>query len=160
MTKASWCSPTVYDVTRTPERASVPNRLTLTVPEAPGAYAIYHLGQAGVFETILDFGECGLRPNSKPHGLRGRLASNAAHSASARIALDLARGRLQGDLRVVWLEAETKELAKEIQDGLLSLFRRECGRQPRYNSKVEHHPCPGLFESVYSDLKVVARCTT
>lgn len=160
MTNPAWCKPVVYDLTRSARRTSVPKDVTLDVPELPGVYAICRVGAGGVFEAILDIGECGLRPRSSPRGLRGRLASGVAHSASERIAADVSCGRLQGGLHVVWLEAESKEFAKEVQDALLTLFVRECGMQPKYNEKPEHHKSPERFESIYHQLKAVAGCGT
>lgn len=155
---AMWSTGIAYDLSRTLRRASVPRALGHAVPEVPGAYLIYRLGHADTLETILDIGECGLRPNSKPHGLRGRLASEVAHSASARIAHDVVRGHLRGDLHVMWCEATSKESAKEVQDALISLFVRECGCRPRYNSKREHHARPDSFLAMYRQAKVLAGC--
>jgi hypothetical protein len=89
--------------------------------------------------------------------LRGRLASNVAHSASARIATDIARGHLDGDLAVVWWESDLKEAAKELQDALICLFKRDFGRQPKYNAKIESCEEPERFESTYDALKVIIR---
>jgi len=160
VTKSIWCSPIAYDLTRTSRRVSVPSDLELTVPEVPGAYAIYRQAHVDVCGTILDIGECGPRPKSKPHGLRGRLASGVAHSASEQMALDIRRGHIRNDLRVVWVEAETKKRAKEIQDALITLFRRECGEQPKYNTKPENHSNPESFVLIYAALKVAAGCKT
>jgi len=157
--KRRWSNPVTYDLTRTLRRVSVPEALGNTVPEVPGTYAICRIGQAETFEIILDIGECGPRPNSRPHGLRGRLAAVVAHSASEQIARDLQNGSLQGNLCVVWFETESKGPAKEIQDALISLFRRDCGKQPRYNTKHEWHAHPDNFRPIYLELKVLTGCS-
>jgi len=154
-----WSNPAPYDTTRTVRRVSVPKTLTESVPETPGTYVIYRAAQGDTCDVIIDIGETGPRPNSKPHGLRGRLATTVAHSASEKIARDTNGGKV-GDLRVVWSEAESKEAAKELQDALITLFRRECGRQPMYNTKHEDHLQPEAFESTYHDLKRQIGCST
>ena len=158
MTQA-WSDPLPYDLTRTPRRASVPAELARRVPETPGTYVIYHPDQANACDTIVDIGETGLRPNSTPHGLRGRLATAVAHSASEKIAGDINDGGLSDELRIVWLQRDSKEDAKELQDALVTLFRQECGRQPAYNTKTEHHLQPEAFDSIYLDLKRHIGCT-
>ncbi len=145
---------------RTLRRVSVPKAFTESVPETPGTYVIYCVAQGNTCDIIIDIGETGLRPNSKPHGLRGRLATTVAHSASEKIVRDIERGKVFGDLRVVWTETESKEAAKGLQDGLITLFRRECGRQPKYNTKHEEHLKPETFESIYDDLKRRIGCST
>lgn len=70
-----------------------------------------------------------------------------------KMAQDIKTGKIADDLWVVWCWTESKELAKELQDALITLFRRECKRQPQYNIKWEGHPQPETFESVYIDLK-------
>ncbi len=154
--KIHWSKPVPYDLTRTSRRASVPKALEDGVPQTSGVYAIFRVGQTGALETILDIGECGPQPKSSPHGLRGRLATSVAHSASQRMAVDIGVGKLSGELRVVWFEAESKSLAKDAQDALASLFKREYGRQPEYNAKREDHPAPRTFEAVFEELKVLA----
>jgi hypothetical protein len=157
--KRAWSKALTYDLTRTQRRASVPKAFGSAVPEAPGTYVIYCLGQTSAGDAILDIGECGPRPRSKPHGLRGRLASNVPHSASEQIALDIFSGNLRGGLGVVWFEAESKPVAKDAQDALVSIFRREFGKQPRYNRKWEHHHQPDNFEQAYRELKALVGCT-
>lgn len=154
-----WSNPVLYDMTRTRRRVSVPKAFTERVPETPGTYVIHRVAQGNACEIIIGIGETGLRPNSKPHGLRGRLATGVAHSASEKIARDIERGKAVGDLRVVWIETESKEAAKELQDGLITLFRRECERQPEYNAKYEEHLEPEVFESIYDDLKKRIGCS-
>jgi hypothetical protein len=155
-----WSNPVPYDTTRSLRRVTVPKASTETVPDTPGTYVIYRVAQGSTCDIIIDIGETGLRPNSKPHGLRGRLATTVDHSASEEIACDIKGGKVVGDLRVVWTEMESKEAAKELQDGLITLFRRECGRQPEYNAKYEEHLRPEVFESVYDDLKRRIGCST
>lgn len=99
--------------------------------------------------AIVDIGETGLRPNSTSHGLRGRLATTVAHSASEKIAAGINDGTVFDELRVTWLQRD----AKELQDALLTLFPQDCGRQPVYNRKTEHHMQPEVFESIYLDPK-------
>ena len=152
---AVWSVPCVYDLTRTPKRASVPKSCEETVPECPAAYVIFEAdsGDAGV--SVLDIGECGPRPRSKPGGLRGRLATNVAHSSSERIALDLSNGRtgLRNRLYVIWTKCGSKETAKTTQDALLVLFKSEFGRQPKYNAKIEYCSDADRFKSTYEVLK-------
>jgi hypothetical protein len=148
-----WSDPVPYDLSRTPRRASVPRGFSKSVPETPGTYVVYRIGQANPCEAIIDIGEAGPRARSTPKGLRGRLATAVAHAASKKIAADVGDGRLRDELRVVWVERQSKEDAKELQDALISLFRQECGRQPRYNTRVEKHPHPELFAPAYADLK-------
>ena len=155
-----WSNPIPYDTTRTLRRVSVPKAFTESVPETPGTYVIHRVAQGNACDIIIDIGETGPRPKSKPHGLRGRLATTVAHSASKKIARDIKGGKVFGDLRVVWTETESKEAAKELQDGLITLFRRECGRQPEYNAKREKHLQPEAFESIYDDLKRQIGCST
>jgi hypothetical protein len=130
----------------------------MRAPDVPGTYVIYRVGLASVCDAIVDVGETGQRPRSNIQGLRGRLATSVAHSASEKIASDIRSGKLSDDLRVVWIEQESKAEAKELQDALISLFRQECGRQPGYNTKRESHPSPEQFESVYDTLKVHIGC--
>lgn len=155
-----WSNPVPYDATRTRCRVSVPKAFSECVPETPGTYVIHRVAQGNACNIIIDIGETGPRPKSKPHGLRGRLATTVAHSASEKIACDVKGGKVFGDLRVVWTETESKEAAKELQDGLITLFRRECGRQPEYNAKYEEHLRPEVFESIYDDLKRWIGCST
>ena len=84
-----WSKPLPYDLTRTPNRASVPKSHGHAVPELPGVYVICLSGCTETAEAIVDIGECGPRPNSSPRGLRGRLASGVAHSASELIAEEI-----------------------------------------------------------------------
>jgi hypothetical protein len=127
------------------------------VPEVPGTYIIYRIGEAQPTEQIIDIGECGPRPRSKPRGLRGRIASAVPHSASERMAEDIARGDLRGELRVVWRPSESKKDSKQAQDALITLFRREFARQPRYNCRREHSSHPESFEAAYLALKAFIR---
>ena len=157
MTQA-WSNPLPYDLTRTVRRVSVPKQFAKSVPETPGTYVIYRVGQVNTCDAIVDIGEAGQRPNSTPQGLRGRLATTVAHSASKKIAVDINDGRLSEELRVVWLERESKDDAKELQDALITLFRQECGQQPIYNKKPEQHWQPEVFESIYADLKTLIGC--
>ena len=157
MTQA-WCDPIPYDLSRTPCRASVPRELSKSVPETPGTYVIYRTGQSDTCDAILDIGEAGLRPNSTPKGLRGRLATAVAHSASEKIAADINDDKLPNELCVVRFERRSKEDARELQNALISLFRQECGRQPRYNTKLEQHPEPEAFVPVYAALKTHIGC--
>jgi len=149
----AWCDPIPYDLSRTRCRASVPREFSKSVPETPGTYVIYRIGQANTCGAIIDIGEAGPRPNSAPKGLRGRLASTVAHSASERIAADMNDGRLPNELCMVWVERRSKEDAKQLQNALISLFRQECGHQPRYNRKLEEHPEPEAFLPLYAALK-------
>ena len=148
-----WSKPISYDLVRTSRRVSVRQDLAHLVPQKPGVYAVLDVGKAELAEAILGIGECGIRPNSVPHGLRGRLASNVAHSAAEKIADDLRTGALSGPLTVVWIETVSKESAKELQDALVTLFRSECGRQPRYNRRLEQHSNPDSFKAPYIQLK-------
>ena len=154
----NWSKPVLYDLTRTSRRASVPQHLAQLVPESSGTYAIFRSGKFNLFDALLDIGECGPRPNSKPHGLRGRLATNVPHSASEKIARDLRSGDIVEALSVVWIETPSKDSAKELQDALITLFRLDCSKQPRYNGKREHHPHPDIFRPAYLRLKVLTGC--
>ena len=154
----NWSSPVPYDLTRTSRRASVPPSIERVMPETPGAYAIFRAGISRTIDAILDIGECGPRPRSSPHGLRGRLATSVAHSASERIARDLQTGVLTGTLHVAWLSASSKQSAKEIQDALITLFVQDCGTQPLYNNKLERHARPEPFNPDYQCLKRLAGC--
>lgn len=155
-----WSNPVPYDTTRSRRRVSVPRAFTGSVPQTPGTYVIYRVAEGNACDIVIDIGETGLRPKSIPHGLRGRLATTVAHSASEKIACDIKGGKAFGDLRVVWRKRESKEAAKELQDGLITLFRRECGRQPEYNAKHEEHLRPEEFISIYDDLKRRIGCST
>ena len=148
-----WSDSVVYNLRRTFFRASVPKEAEGNVPEKPGSYIIYDKSQSDLCKRIIDIGETGPRPNSKPHGLRGRLASTVAHSASQKMAQDIQAGKIAINLWVIWYWTESKELAKELQDALITLFRREYKRQPQYNIKWEEHLQPEAFESIYIDLK-------
>ncbi len=150
----AWCDPIPYDLSRTRRRASVPREFSKSVPETPGTYVIYRVGQANTCDAVIDVGEAGLRPNSTPKGLRGRLATAVAHTASQKMATDIRGGTLPNKLCVVWVERASKEDAKELQDALITLFREQCGRQPRYNTKLEQHPQPLAFVHVYAALKM------
>ncbi len=152
-----WSEPVPYDLTRTRKRASVPRSIERSVPESPGTYVIFRIGQGQISDSIVGIGECGPRLNSTPCGLRGRLASNVAHSASERMARDIVQGALVGDLRIAWRRAKSKAEAKEVQDGLIALFRQDFGRQPIYNAKVEDSPNPEAVQAVYKELKVLIR---
>ena len=157
MTQA-WSNPIPYDVTRTLHRASVPRQFAKSVPETPGTYVIYRVGQANTCDAIVDIGEAGPRLNSTPQGLRGRLATTVSHSSSEKIAAEINDGKLPNELCVVWFERESKDDAKELQDALITLFRQECGRQPVYNTMPEQHPQPEAFESIYAALKTRIGC--
>lgn len=148
-----WNNPVVYNLRRTSFRASVPRESEETVPEKPGAYVIYDGSQKDLCKRIVDIGETGPRQNSKPHGLRGRLASTVAHSASQKMAEDIKTTKIADDLWIVWYWTESKKSAKDLQDALITLFRQECKRQPRYNTKWEEYSQPEKFESIYTDLK-------
>jgi hypothetical protein len=69
------------------------------------------------------------------------------------MARDICSGKLDSSLRIVWHEPESKEHAKSAQDALISLFRRDFGRQPQYNTKREDHPAPERYEAIYSEIK-------
>ena len=157
-TMQAWSDPLPYDLSRTPRRASVPRAFTKSVPETPGTYVIYLINQAHTCDIVIDIGEAGPRANSTPKGLRGRLATAVAHAASERMAAEIQAGELTNKLRVVYVERPSKEAAEELQDALVSLFRQECGRQPRYNARLEQHPAPGAFEPVYTALKTHIGC--
>lgn len=152
-----WSTPHDYDLTRTRRRASIPKSSEESVPECSGTYVIFQVNSIGPAASVLDIGECGPRPNSKPGGLRGRLATSVAHSSSERIAIDLAAGQLRDRIYVVWTECASKDEAKTTQDALLVLFRREFGRQPKYNAKTEHCSEPDRFKSTYASLKEAIR---
>jgi len=156
----AWSDPIPYDLSRTHCRASVPKRFAMRVPEAPGTYVICRIGQPNVCEGVLDIGEAGLRPDSTPRGLRGRLATTVAHSASQKIAADIDDGGLPNELRVVWVRRQAKEDAKELQDALITLFSQECGRQPRYNTKLEQHAESEAYGTVYAALKARIGCVS
>src|SRR5438067_1225211 len=147
-----WSAAIPYDLSRTPRTASVPKSLQHVVPKEPGTYVIFKSGQKAIGEAILDIGECGPRPNSIPAGLMGRLASNCPHSASERIALDVLNGALDGTLRVTWITTQTKVHAKSAHDALISLFRRDFGRQPPYNARPESSLEFESFEASYGEL--------
>ena len=152
---AKWSDPVAYDLTRTETRVSVPEEKKTAVPTKAGVYAIC-AGASGkdVSDFILDIGECGLRPSSR-RGLRGRLASAVAHSASERIAKDIKNGKLRDALFVVWAEAASKQEAKEAQDALICLFRREFGRQPHYNRISEYSSRPDNYVALYERLRAL-----
>jgi hypothetical protein len=151
----SWSEPLPYDLSRTINRASVPRSSETKVPELPGTYVVFLTGEKKPEEAILDVGECGPRNRSKPCGLRARIASSVTHSASEKIASDIRGHRLTGDFRVIWRTAESKQDAKFVQDALITLFRREFSRQPRYNSRPENCARPELFEPDYIALKTL-----
>jgi len=152
MNKA-WSDPVPYNLRRALFRASVPKEYEKDVPETPGTYVIVEESSETLCGKIIGIGETGLRPRSKPHGLRGRLASTVSHSASERIAKDIKNGKIADNLWVVWYQTETKQEAKDIQDAMITIFRRECKRQPRYNEKIEIHVNPELYISIFVDLK-------
>jgi hypothetical protein len=154
----AWSDPLPYDLSRAPRRASVPRRLSASVPQTPGTYVICAVGQTNTCDAIINIGEAGPRAKSTPKGLRGRLATTVAAAASERIAADIAGGRLPDRLCVVWVERESKEDAKELQDALITLFRMDCGRQPRYNRRLEQHPEPEAFVRLYAALKTHVGC--
>jgi len=149
----TWSDPIPYDLSRTPHRASVPKAFTSSVPETPGTYVIYCTGQSDLREAIIDIGETGPRARSTPKGLRGRLATTVPHAASERMAVDIKGGILPNKLGVVWVERPSKENAKQLQDALVTLFREEYRRQPRYNAKLESHAEPESFVPIYAALK-------
>ena len=152
---ARWSAPAAYDLTRTKKRASVPRDEATSVPRSAGVYAICAEGsEKGVGDLILDFGECGPRPSSGC-GLRERLASTVDHSASENIAQDIRNGELSDPLYVVWAMAASKAEAKQAQDALICLFRREFGEQPRYNGRVEDSSCPDDYSALYENLKAL-----
>ena len=125
------------------------------MPLRAGVYAICAEGSAkGVGDLILDIGECGPRP-STGRGLRERLASTVDHSASEEIARDIESGRVQDPLCVVWATAASKEEAKEAQDALICLFKREFGKRPKYNRKPEYSSCPDGHLALYENLKTL-----
>ncbi len=133
----------------------MPEEKRTAVPTKAGVYAICAKGSGrDVSDLILDIGECGLRPSSR-RGLRERLASAVAHSASERIAEDIKNGKLQDELFVVWAEAPSKIEAKEAQDALICLFRREFGKQPNYNRKLEDSAFPDNYVALYERLKTL-----
>jgi hypothetical protein len=149
----AWSNPVPYDLRRSARRTSVPKEFETLVPESSGAYVIYRMGDGLIGDLILDIGETGQRPRSTPHGLRGRLATTVPHSASERIALDIARGKIRYSLWVIWFETESKSSARSLQDALITLFREEYGRQPEYNTKAEVHHQPHMYIKVFSALK-------
>ncbi len=148
-----WSDPIPYDLSRTLRRASVPPGFSSSVPQTPGTYVIYCTAQPDLCEAIIDIGEAGPRAKARPKGLRGRLATTVAHTASERMAADVQAGKLPNRLRVVWIERPSKEDAKELQDALISLFRTDCGRQPRHNKRLEQHPKPEAFLAICAALK-------
>jgi hypothetical protein len=154
----TWSKPVPYDLTRTLRRTSVPPDFEREVPETPGTYAIFRTAAGTTIDTILDIGECGPRPKSSPHKLKGPLATTVPHSASERIARDLQRGVLLGTLDVAWLPASSKESAKDTQNALITLFVQECGSPPRYNKKPERHVRPDTLIAEYQTLKRLAGC--
>lgn len=154
---AEWSEPVAYDLTRTGKRASVPKERKSAVPRGAGVYAICAEGTGqSVSDLILDIGECGPRPSpSSGRGLQERLASAVAHSASERIARDVKNGKLQDALFVVWSQATSKEEAKKAQDALICLFKREFGKQPKYNTKLEDSSCLDKYVILYERLKAL-----
>ena len=154
--QSAWSNRRPYNLSRLVKRASVPKDFEGDVPETPGAYVIYKTGETDPGNAILDIGECGPRLGWRPHGLRGRLASRVPHSASERIAADIREGGLKSDhLFVVWMACASKADAKLMQDGLISLFVREFGRQPAYNRKREYCADASGFEAIYDGLKAL-----
>lgn len=131
----------------------MPKEFACCVPEMPGTYAIYQKADTDFCNAVVDIGEAGPRAGSSPKGLRGRLATGVAHSASETMAADIQRGDLVGDLMVVWIRTGSKRDAKQLQDALLTLFRNECGRQPKYNRRQERHPTPESYMPEYVALK-------
>jgi hypothetical protein len=125
--KPAWSNPVPYDLTRTLKGARLPEKVTNAVPESSSAHVIYRVGQGNIGTHILAIGETGPRSNATPHGLRGRLASAVAHSASQEMAADISNGNVQGEMCVIWFETTSKSSAKELQDALLTLFRQEYG---------------------------------
>ena len=125
--KPARSSPVPYDLTRTLKRARLPEKVTNAVPDSSSAHVIYRVGQGNIGARILDIGETDPRSKSTPHGLRGRLASAVAHSASQKMAADISNGSVQSEMCVIWLETTSKSSAKELQDALLTLFRQEYG---------------------------------
>ena len=154
----SWSHPLPYDLTRSDRRVSIPPGFADQVPETPGAYVVYHPNRNNACDAILNIGETGLRPNSSPQGLRGRLATTVAHSASENIANDLRSGTLDSEINIVWCQCASKATAKELQDALITLFRDEYGRQPKYNRKREHSIKAPAFQTIYSELKSHIGC--
>lgn len=152
-----WSNPIAYDLSRTSRRASVPRLVERTVPEAAGTYVIFRLNEAVLADVIIDIGECGPRLKSNPKGLRGRVASSVSHSASERMAQDIRQGTIDGELRIVWRKADSKKEAKDAQDALICLFRREFSRQPRYNARREDAKDPEPFRTAYDELKALIR---
>ena len=156
--KHTWSNPVPYDLTRSKQRASIPKEFLSRVPESSGAYVIFRKGVGDISKVILDIGEAGPRPNSTPHGLRGRLATTVSHSASEKIARDIRNGDILCDICVIWFETESKSLAKDLQDALITLFRREYGLQPVYNSRLELHPRPDVYVEAFVQLKKKLDC--
>ena len=152
---AQWSPPVAYDLTRTEKRVSVPEEKKTAVPTRAGVYAICARSPGKeVSDLILDIGECGPRPSSR-RGLRERLASTVDHSASERIAKDIKNGELGDVLFVVWAEADSKRGAKEAQDALICLFKREFGKQPKYNNRIEDSSCLDKYVILYERLKAL-----
>jgi hypothetical protein len=73
------------------------------------------------------------------------------------MASDILCGALDTDLVVSWVEAESKRVAKETQDALISLFTAEFGRQPTYNTKSEQCAYPENRSRLYDELKLLIR---
>ena len=151
-----WSEPVAFDLTRTENRVSVPKKEQDAVPKRAGVYAICAKASSkDTRDLILDIGECGPRPSSGD-GLRGRLASKVDHSASEKIAEDIRNGEIQDPLYVVWATAASKTEAKEAQDALICLFRREFGKQPKYNRETERSSSPDDHSRLYENLKSLA----
>jgi len=133
----------------------VPEECKHDVPEKPGVYAIYNASEPPeqIISRLVDIGECGFRPKSTHHGLKGRLATGVAHSASKKMARDIQAKLLSPNLRVVWYKAESKAEAKDMQDALIVLFSQEFGKQPRYNTKRERHDNPEIYKTIFDALK-------
>jgi hypothetical protein len=150
----TWSTPHRYDLTRSQRRTTIPSSFTQSVPECPETCVIFHVGPGSAGELILNIGECGPRSASTPRGLRGRLASGAAHSSSERIAHDLVSGLLRGPLLVCGQNARQRGR----QEAAGRVTRSLCARI-RPAPKVQHEGGALLgLRPVHAVVRIVKGC--
>jgi len=129
----------------------VPLNLANQVPQLPGVYVIFSTQKDTIEDRIIDIGMAGLR---KGQGLRGRIASAVAHSASENMADDIANGTLPDALQIVWINTDTQPEAKGLEEALITLFQNEFGRRPMYNGNGGHVANYGIYQPTYDALKL------